>query len=105
MRAGLKQGLLFGAALLALCLPPSPDARNRPSAAQTPNAAAPGVGPAAPRAPNATAKAQRIERRLDFGAERASPDALRVAAWVVASADNGTAPFAIVDKQQARVYL
>ena len=40
-----------------------------------------------------------------FGAERASPDASRVADWVVTSGDNQGLPFVIVDKRAARVFV
>ncbi|MFT7775916.1 hypothetical protein [Roseateles sp.] len=46
-----------------------------------------------------------IERRLDFGDVRAPNDVSRVAAWAVREADNGSAPFAIVDKRRAQVYV
>ena len=34
-----------------------------------------------------------------------TPDVRRVATWVVASADNGRLPFALLDKNDARVYV
>ena len=55
--------------------------------------------------------AQRIEkapsrpRNADFGNAVARADVRRLADWVVASADHGQRPFAIVDKTQARVYV
>lgn len=91
--AGLRQGALLGAAVLVLVLPPS-------RAPQAP--AAHGVAPvvAAP-----AVRAPMMMRELDFGGEPASTDARRLARWVVEAADNGTRPFAIVDKRQARVYV
>ena len=42
--------------------------------------------------------------RADFGAERASSDARRLAHWVVTSRDAHGLPFVIVDKVDARVF-
>lgn len=42
--------------------------------------------------------------RADFGAERASSDARRLAHWVVTSRDAHGLPFVIVDKLDARVF-
>lgn len=56
----------------------------------------------------ATRSAGASEHRLgraDFSGEAASPDARRVADWVVASRDNKGLPFLIVDKAQARLFL
>jgi hypothetical protein len=44
-------------------------------------------------------------KRVDFGRERPSRDARQVANWVLASGDNKGAPFVIVDKGRARVYV
>jgi hypothetical protein len=88
LRDGLKQGLLIGLALAALAIPPRLDWRSPArSAAQV----------AAPAPP--------LRRQLDFAGETASPDAQRVAQWVVASADNGNRAFAIVDKRHAKVFV
>ena len=46
-----------------------------------------------------------IQRRLDLGGTVASPEAIRLARWVVASADNGLRPFVILDKREAHVYV
>ncbi|MDP2449036.1 MAG: hypothetical protein Q8M93_14990 [Polaromonas sp.] len=43
--------------------------------------------------------------RAYFGQERASPDAVHIADWVVDSADNQGMPFMIVDKAHARVLM
>lgn len=87
---GLRQGLLVGAALLTLVLPP-------------------GIGGGArshnPLSPGPIPVLVPVERRLDFGGEVPAPDARRLARWVVATADNGDLPFAIVDKARARVHL
>ena len=42
---------------------------------------------------------------VDFAGERASADAQRVAQWVIGSGDNHGAPFAIVDKKDARLFV
>lgn len=65
---------------------------------------------AAARAPVTTTPAPQaaeppLARALDFGGVRAPADVRRVAAWAVAEADNGRAPFAIVDKPRAQVYV
>lgn len=85
--SGLRQGLLLGAAVLVLVLPPA-----RPQLLATPDRAVP-------------ARAPSIERRLDLGAVQVSPDARRLAGWVVATADNGDRHFAIVDKKSAQVLV
>ena len=46
-----------------------------------------------------------ILRRLDLGGTVASPEAVRLARWVVDSADNGHRPFVILDKRGAHVYV
>ncbi len=85
--SGLRQGLLLGAAVLALVLPPARPAL-KPGAANT-----------------AHSPALTVERRLDLGGAAVSPDAQRLAQWVVASADNGDRHFAIVDKKNAQVLV
>lgn len=85
--SGVRQGLLLGAAVLALVLPP----------------AKPGLRPAV--APAPAVQQVSIERRLDFGDAVVSPDARRLAQWVVASADNGDRHFAVVDKKNAQVLV
>ncbi|QPF76651.1 L,D-transpeptidase [Roseateles sp. DAIF2] len=42
---------------------------------------------------------------MDLNGAKVSPAARRVAAWVVAAADNGARPFAIIDKRQAQVLV
>ena len=44
-------------------------------------------------------------RSADFGSAVAGADVHRVADWVVASADHGQRPFALVDKRQATLYV
>lgn len=45
------------------------------------------------------------ERRANFNQALASPDARRVANWVVASGDNVQMPFIVVDKTDATVFV
>lgn len=45
------------------------------------------------------------QRQLDLAGETLSPDALRLASWVVAVSDNGTRPFVVLDKLAARVVV
>ena len=44
-------------------------------------------------------------KQADFGREYASPDARRVANWVVDSGDNHGLPFVILSKKEARVFV
>ena len=43
--------------------------------------------------------------RADFEHEEASPDARRIAAWIMNSGDNRGTPFAIVDKIDSKVFV
>jgi hypothetical protein len=84
---GLKRGLLIGAAVLVLAVPPLREASRGP--AEPPPAA---VESPAPRAP-------------DFGTHEPSPDARALAGAVLRSGDHGLRPFAIIDKRDARLYV
>ena len=93
--AGLRQGVLVGAAVLVLTLPPAGRATSglasaRPTAAASASASA--VDFAEPRI-------------ADFGAHVASADARFVANWVARSRDNQRLPFVILDKRDARVFV
>lgn len=91
VKRGLAVGTGIGALVIAGFLIWSPRQASAPM--QQPVSAA------------ATATNVAIERRLDFGGATASPDATRLARWVVASADNGHRPFVILDKREAHVYV
>src|SRR5205823_9942518 len=83
----LRRGVLIGAAVLVLVVPPAvhyaPHLRAKPPvAAQT-----------------------RGHGLADLGVQPASGDVRRMANWVADSRDNGTRAFVIIDKPQARVYL
>jgi hypothetical protein len=109
---GLKHGVLFGAAVLVLVLPhvgrhtPAPGSDAPSSFVQSSMQSGTPMAPAAA-APTAAAEAAGglLQRRLDFGLERPSRDARRLAQWVVDSADNGDRPFVILDKRNAKVYV
>jgi hypothetical protein len=78
---GIKQGVLLGAAILALTLPPLPPLR---------------MG---------TPHSQPGPRYADFAGESASADAQHVANWVVDSGDNQRLFFVILDKKNTRVFV
>jgi hypothetical protein len=59
---------------------------------------------AAPAAPP-PAVAAPVARSADFGSVAARADVHRVADWVLTSADHGTRPFAVVDKNRATLYV
>ncbi|WP_198140989.1 hypothetical protein [Polaromonas sp. JS666] len=75
---GIKQGVLLGAAILALTLPPLR------------------MG---------TPHSQPGPRYADFAGESASADAQHVANWVVDSGDNQQLFFVILDKKNTRVFV
>lgn len=85
LRDGARQGVLI-AAVVALGLP----------AYHLLHRAAP-VTSAPARAP--------LVRHLDWQGQKAPADVQQVAQWIVADADNGDMPFAIVDKRGAHVYV
>jgi len=82
---GLKQGLLLGAALLAVLLPPA-------GLATWPMTQTPPGG-------------LTIAGQADFGIESVSPDAREVADWALRTGDPGGMPFAILDKRGAKVFV
>jgi hypothetical protein len=93
--AGLKQGVLLGAAVLALTLPPTGAASSRLSA------------PAVAGLPHDATGASFALRRssADFNGQPASAEAKLVADWSASAGDHGGLPFAILDKRDARVYV
>lgn len=88
----LQKGLLIGAALLLVVLPP----RLIPFSPSVPKAR-----------PAVTAKATRppVVRLASFGAEEASADARHVANWALTSGDTQNKSFVIVDKKAAKVFV
>ena len=97
---GLKQGFVLGAALLVLAIPPAAPVR---IASTVPGMA--GAVPAPADSGRAGVLPQSAQRWLDLSGQPVSEDARRLAQWVLRSADNGRAPFAIVDKKEARVLV
>ena len=85
---GLRQGMLLGAAVVVLTLPPAGFATAPLGSA--PHRAAAGLGD---------------PRIADFDGHVASPDARLVADWIARSQDNRRLPFAILDKRDARVFV
>ena len=98
----LRKGLLIGAALLVLVVPPLRMAKN----AQDPQAPAPGVA-TAPRAQPGVPDTHSPSglRLADFRGEEPSRDARLVANWVAATNDHAGKAFVLVDKKDARVYV
>jgi hypothetical protein len=84
--AGLKQGVLLGAAALVLILPPGRGAL--PSAAAAIHQQAP-----------------HVFRSADFGSHQASEDARFIADWAADSGDSRGLPFIILDKRDARLFV
>lgn len=92
---GLGQGVAIGTAIVLLALP---FALHQPRSAMVapthdvPRAEGRSVGSAIP-------------RQADFVHNDASGDARQVANWVASSGDNGSRPFAILDKREARLFV
>jgi hypothetical protein len=87
--AGIRQGVLWAAALLVVTLPP---------------AGLTTFGLAATR-PAWLAGENGAASVADFGDRQSSPEARWVADWATRFGDNAGAPFAILDKRDARVYV
>lgn len=85
---GVRQGMLLGAAVAVLTLPPI--------------GLATAPGGSTPRHLAARAADLRV---ADFAGRPASADARRVADWVARSQDNRRSPFVILDKRDARVFV
>lgn len=98
--AGLRQGVLLGAAALALTLPPAGQVSVRPGAAHGQAQAALGVPDFLMAHPGAASRPL-----ADFAFHPASADARLVANWVAGSKDNGQLPFLILDKREAKVFV
>lgn len=94
--AGLKQGLLFGAAAAAVCLPPAGSAHLMQHTLPPHASVAKATPPAAVPAPVV---------RADFGAVQPSDPARTIADWVADSRDNRQLPFVVLDKRGARLYV
>ncbi len=90
----IRRGLLVGAVVLFVVLPPA----GRP----LPWVAAPSSQPSSHAR---SAPSPHAARFADFGAQTPSPDARFIADWVADSGDNGGVDFIIVDKLRAKVYV
>ena len=120
----LKKGVLAGAVLTLLIVPPLRMWQARQQAQEAPVAAAPGTaapGVVAPQdrqaatpqqpAPQAQAPAPQQAnpsdgvRLADFRGEAPSRDARHVADWVVFTRNNQNHAFVLIDKKDARVYV
>jgi hypothetical protein len=87
----------------------APQAQDPPAqapTAQTPEAQAPATQAPRVEAPQAPVQpSQGAPAVADFGHVTPTPDARRMADWVLARHDNGRAPFFIIDKRDARLYV
>lgn len=90
----IRRGLLVGAAVLLVVLPPA----GHPLPAVAAESGQPSNQVR-------SSPARHVARFADFGAQTPSPDARFVADWVANSGDNGGVDFIIVDKKQATVYV
>jgi hypothetical protein len=88
MGRDIRQGVLLGAALLALLLPPGP---------LTPSHGARQVGQ--------TALAMPIAPQPDFGNTAPSNDTRELAHWIARTGDHAGMPFVLVDKRAAHLYV
>jgi hypothetical protein len=86
----VQKGLLLGAAVLALVLPPSGWMQRK--------------GPPADPAARTTVREAAI-RQVDFGTTQPTDDVRQTAVWAVASGDHKNKSFVILDKKDARVYI
>ncbi len=84
----VQKGLLLGAAVLAMVLPPGGLARKP-----------------APRDAQQLAASVPANRRADFGAVIPTEDVRQLANWIVHVGDQQNKPFVVLDKKDARVYI
>ena len=90
----IRRGLLVGATVLLVVLPPT--GRPLPWVA---------AGSGQPSSQTRSSPPRHAVRFADFGVQTPSPDARFVADWVADSGDNGGVDFIIVDKQRATGYV
>ena len=83
----IQKGLLLGAAVLALVLPPT------------------GMRNPVPNPASRTITADSSPRRADFGAVVPTEDVRQLANWAMYVGDNQNKSFVILDKKDARVYV
>lgn len=99
LKAGVLQGATVAAVVLVLAATVVPALRW-----QRAPAAPADVPVAAPPAPPATMPSA-VRDEVDFRGARVPEDVAAVAGWAVASADTQGAPFALIDKRRAHLYV
>ena len=97
--AGLRQGVILGAAALVVILPAIHLAKKSSSGQRAP------VSMQAASITAATPVEQHAIRLADLGGEQASPDAKFIANWVADSRDNRNMSFVIIDKKNTKVFV
>jgi len=103
----LRKGVLLGAAILVLVLPPMWLAR-KPQAPPAPPVVtqqAPVAPPVATAPAPPVAEAPAAPRLADFKGEAAAPDVQLVANWAAYTRDHMEKAFVVVDKKNAHVYV
>jgi len=88
----VQKGLLLGAAVLALVMPPSLMMGRKPAPASAP-------------APSQPAAERTPARLADFDGRHPTPDVRHLANWAVFVGDHQRKPFVILDKKAAHVYV
>ena len=101
----LRKGLMIGAALLVLIVPPLRMAKNHQAQEQARLASASSLSQPAPVDAPAARAAAPVLRLADFRGEDPTPQARHVADWIVFTGNNGRHAFVVVDKKDARVYV
>ena len=86
----LQKGVLLGAAVLALVLPPASMGARQPLAKT---------------APHAIARVDAVVRHADFAGETPTEDVRQLANWSVHTGDHQNLNFIILDKKDARVWV
>ena len=90
MGRDIRQGVLLGAAILALLLPPGP---------LTPSSLGARQGGGQP------ALAMSVAAGPDFGDTAPSDDTRELAHWIARTGDHAGMPFVVIDKRAARLYV
>ena len=105
-RQNVLRGVLLGAAAVVLVVPLRPGAKPVIPLFYHPAQSAPHLQAAAtPARALQGAVLPAIPRQLDFDGKDASPDAHRLAQWIVDTGDNGLLNFAILDKKNAKLFV
>ena len=101
----LRKGLLVGAVVLAVTMPPGGLFNRKPAPAVQPVQQAQQQPRAVPQAPVAALPAKPAVRLADFGQFHPTPDVRRLANWAVYTRDNKNLSMIVVDKKDAKVYI